>query len=191
MTRKKRPAKKNPHHDYVHDHKILNDIEHFFDRSIPVLLIVLAVMLVTDNPFWTLYDLHHLEPWITWLDFLIVAFFVIDLTFKWFHVRKVVKFVKLYWLDLLAVMPFYLGFRVYAKLSSLVLVGEQIAEAQKVAHEAVLLREARLLREAELLREARPLTRWIRSVSRGLRFFSGKHEMARHGMRAGALKKRK
>lgn|GEM_PF-1926966 len=180
---------------HTHTHAFLRGVEWFTDLIIPYLLIVLAIELLVDNPFWQLYDLHHLEPFITYFDYFILFFFVVDLTFKWFHVRNVVKFVKLYWLDILAVLPFYLAFRIYARVTTFIAVGEEIAEAQKVAHEVVLAREARLLREAEflareerLLREARPLTRFIRTVERSLRLISGRNEVASHGMAHAILK---
>ncbi|MBI4145635.1 hypothetical protein HY493_05540 [Candidatus Woesearchaeota archaeon] len=187
------------HHDLLGEHhhrwKVLRWFEWFTDMIIPYLLVILAIELVLDNPLWTLYSLEPFGPLIAYLDQFILFFFVVDLTFKWFHVQNVVKFVKLYWLDILAVLPLYLGFRIYARFTSLALAGEEIAEAQKVAHEIVLAREAKLLREAEalakeekLLREARPLVRVMQTVERSLRLISGQQEVARAGMRHAILK---
>lgn len=187
--------KRSHYAEHSHPIEFLRAFEWFTDLIIPYLLIALAIELAVDNPLWQLYDLHYLEPFITYFDYFILFFFVTDLVFKWFHVRNVIKFVKLYWLDILAVLPFYFAFRVYARIAALAAVGEEIAEAQKVAHEVVLAREARLLREAEmiareerLLREARPLTRFIRTIERGLRFLSGRNEVAAHGMAHAILK---
>jgi hypothetical protein len=150
---------------------------------------------VLENPLWTLYPLEHFEPFVTYIDYFIVFFFVVDLTFKWLHVKNVVKFVKLYWLDIIAVLPFYLGFRIYARFAAIAAAGEEIAEAQKVAHELVLAREAELLKEAqvlareeELLKEAKPLARILRSMERGIRMISGRNEVASTGMQHAILK---
>lgn len=163
--------------------KELASIEHIVDRVIPFLVILLALLIIADFTM----DIHKFEPWVTYADWLIVSFFVADLIFKWRHVRKVTKFLKLYWLDILAVFPFYLIFRAYVTLAELVIAGERIKEAQQLAHEAVLLRETKLLKEAELFtkearlareaellgKEARTLPRMIRFAQRLIRFVWG------------------
>lgn len=189
--------KKRDYHDVAGSpkHAFLRGFEWFTDLIIPYLLVILAVELLVENPFWVLYDLHQWEPLTTYFDYFILFFFVVDLTFKWFHVRNIVKFVKLYWLDIIAVLPFYFAFRIYARFIAVAAVGEEIAEAQKVAHEVVLAREAKLLREAELLAkeerilaESRPLIRTVRTVERSLRLASGRKEVASHGMAHAILK---
>ena len=148
--------------------------EHFTNKIIPYLLIGLGIVLILENPFWTLVHLEQFEPWITIFDGFIVFFFVVDLIYKWYHTRKVRKFLKLYWLDVVAVFPFYLGIRAYTEIRGIILVGEEIAEAQKLAHEAVLVREARVLEEARLARETKPLTRAVRAGQRFLRALKGR-----------------
>ncbi len=158
------------------------EFEHFTDHIIPYLVVALAIVLVLENPFWTLVHLGEYEPWITIFDSVIVFFFVVDLIFKWFKTKNVRTFFKLYWLDMVAVFPFYLAFRAYAQIAGIFRIGEEISEtAQKLAHEAVLLREARMFREAEevakearLVREAGVVGRSIRSVQRLLRALRGR-----------------
>ena len=113
-------------------------------------------------------DLHNYEPWLTVIDSVIIFFFVIDLVFKWIKTKNVRKFLRLYWLDIVAVFPFYLGFRAYTEIAGLFLIEEVAETGQKVAHEAVLLREARLARET------RVAGRGIRTGQRILRFFRGR-----------------
>ncbi len=145
--------------------KAIIEFEHFTDHIIPYLVIMLGIVLVLENPFWVLVHLSEYGPWLTIFDYTIVFFFVVDLIFKWFRTRNLRKFFKLYWIDMVAVFPFYLGFRAYAEVAGFFRVGEEFAESgQKLAHEAVLLREARTIREAEelakqarLLREAEVL----------------------------------
>lgn len=161
---------------------LMREFEHFTDHIIPYLVVLLAIVLILENPFWTLVHLEEYEPWITIFDSVIVFFFVVDLVFKWFKTRNIRKFFRLYWLDIVAVFPFYLAFRAYAQIVGVFRVGEELSEtAQKLAHEAVLLREARMLREAEevakearLAREANIVSRSIRSVQRLLRALRGR-----------------
>lgn len=145
----------------------LEAIEHFVDKAIPYLVVILGVMLVLN--FTT--DVHKFDPWFTYLDWSIIAFFVADLIFKWRHVRKVKKFVRLYWLEIIAVFPFYLIIRAYATIAELLVVGERVQEFQQFTHEALLVREAKVLRETELLaKESQLLSREVSSVGRFARF---------------------
>ncbi len=161
---------------------VMYEFEHFTDHIIPVLVVLLAVVLVLENPFWTLVHLSEYEPWIGIFDSVIVFFFVVDLVFKWFKTKNVRRFFKLYWIDIVAVFPFYLIFRAYSEAAAIFRAGEEIVESgQKVAHEAVLLREARMLREAEevtrearIAQETRVVGRGIRGVQRFLRMMKGR-----------------
>jgi len=161
------------------EQSLIQEFEHFTDHVIPYLVILLAVVLVLENPFWTLVHLSELEPWITVFDGVVVFFFVIDLVFKWFKTRNIRKFFQLYWLDLVAVFPFYLLFRTFTEVAAIFRIGEEVSETgQKLAHEAVLLREARMFREAEELakeaRFARTTGREIRLGQRLLRALKGR-----------------
>ena len=165
--------------------KALKWIENFTDSIIPFLLVLLGIMIILENPLLTLVHLENYEPWITLIDYVIVAFFVIDLIFKWFKVKGILSFLKMYWLDIIAVFPFFLIFRLYIRLSTLVRIGAEIREAQQVVHEAVLIREAHLIREAEiakelrLLKEMRPVLRVVRLFQRFLRFLKGRAQLAK------------
>lgn len=178
----------------------LRTVEHFVDRVIPFLVVLLGLLIVADVTM----DIHRFEPWVSYADWLIVGFFATDLVFKWRHVRKVTKFLKLYWLDILAVFPFYLLFRAYVVIAELVVAGEKIKEAQQIAHEAILLRETKLLKEAEVFtkegrlareaeligKEARTLPRMLRFGQRLIRFVWGTLHVT-HGHLVLASKKQK
>jgi len=135
-----------------------------------------------ENPFWTLIHLEDYEPYITILDFIIIGFFVVELYFKWIKTKNLKKFVKLYWIEILAIFPIYLISRVFILTSEILRTGEEV---QKVLHEAVLLREARLVEEGRVLtraervvREARPLLRGFRSGARLLRLIIWRFKVA-------------
>lgn len=155
-----------------HKHS-LKAIERFVDKSIPWVLIALAIVIILDNPLWSLVDLHEYEIPVLIFDTIVVLFLVADLVFKWFHIKNVKKFFRYYWLEIIAVFPFYLVFRVYIFAAEIARAGE---EAQRIFHEAILTREAALIKEARFvaeaeatLREARPFTRLLRSISRFFR----------------------
>ncbi len=161
---------------------VVHEFEHFTDHIIPVLVLLIAIALVLENPFWTLVQLSDYEPWMSVFDGVIVFFFVVDLAFKWFKTRNVRRFFRLYWIDIVAVFPFYLLFRAYSELATVFRAGEEITESgQKIAHEAILLREASMLREAEeaakearIARETKVVGRSIKGVQRFLRVMKGR-----------------
>ena len=158
----------------------LGKLERFIDKSIPFALLAITIILILENPLWILVHLENYEPWIGIIDGIIVLFFLIDLIFKWFTVRHWKKFVKLYWIDILAIFPFYLMTRAWISMTSLIRLGEEVGEGQKFLHEFLLLREtelvkeARLMKETELFKEMKPFVRALRSVQRFLRFIAGR-----------------
>ncbi len=172
--RKARKPNKEQNKEQIQKHKhAFKTIEKFVDKSVPYLLVLLAIVIVLDNPLWSLVDLHEYETPVLIFDTIVVLFLVADLIFKWFHIKNAKKFFRYYWLELIAVFPFYLIFRVYIFAAEIARAGE---EANRILHEAILTREASLLREArfvaeaeETLREARPFTRMLRSISRFFR----------------------
>ena len=180
---KKRGSKESELHPRLV--KFLEWFERFTERIIPFLLIALAILLILENPFWTLVHLEDYEPWVIIFDGFVVGFFVIDLIFKWFKVRKVLKFLRLYWLDIFAVFPFFLLTRVYLRFATLLRIGAGVGEVQKIAHEAVLVREARIIRQTELLKETkflrqlRPVARLVRVLQRLLRLLKGRAYFAK------------
>ncbi len=153
-------------------------MELIVDKLIPIVLIVLALLIVSS--FFV--DLHSYEPWVSLLDSFVISFFIIDLYFKWRSVHEIKKFFKLYWLDLLAVFPFYLLFRFLIFATEIA----RVEEAQKFLHEAALLRDtAKSARELKAVEESSKFVRFfeesIRPLQRLLRFVAAEiHEMFGH-----------
>lgn len=168
----------------------MQEFEHFTDHIIPWLVVGLAVVLILENPFWTLVHLEEYEPWVTIFDSAVVFFFVIDLAFKWERTKNIRSFLKLYWLDIVAVFPFYLAIRTYTEFAGILRIGEEATEtAQKLAHEAVLLREAGAVKEAEVLakesrlaRQAGIIGRSTRAGARLLRAMKGRFYVSYHAL---------
>lgn len=134
---------------------------------IPYLVLLLTVFFVLDNPFWTVVDLSSYETGLTIFDGVIVFFFALDLVFKWRHIHNLQKFVKLYWIDIIATFPIYLLIRTYSELVSIFRIGEEVSRtAETLGHEAVVLHDSELLKEGKLMKEAALLkeTSFLRSM---------------------------
>ncbi|MBI4016568.1 MAG: hypothetical protein HY363_02640 [Candidatus Aenigmarchaeota archaeon] len=159
------------------EHHLLHNFEWVVDVAVPYLLVVLAALLILEF----LVDLEHYEPLVSIFDYVIVSFFALDLFFKWSHVRNAKVFIRLYWIDILAVFPFYLVFRLYGLLAGALIGGEEIAFGQKIAHETVLLREAEIGKEAKFVKEVR-LARGIRFAQRLLRIIKARLHIVRKEM---------
>ncbi|VVB81797.1 Uncharacterised protein [uncultured archaeon] len=97
----------------------LESIEYFVDRAIPFVLVLLAFMIVAE---FTKIAVDY-QQYFVYLDTAIIIFFIADLCFKWYHVHDLLKFIKLYWIDLIAVFPFYAVFRTYFAASELLASG--------------------------------------------------------------------
>lgn len=142
-------------------HPLLKKLEHFTDRIIPYLLALLAIILIAEFFFKDIAFAYH--NFITTADLIIVLFFSIDLGFKFNRVRKIKLFLKKYWLDIIAVFPFFLFFRLVEEIFFLFKLSPELSEGQKFFHIGLetekLAKEERALRElAELQKETR-LTR--------------------------------
>jgi len=148
--------------------QVLDKIEHVVVKLTPLVMLLLALLIAAQ---FTLHDPKY-EIYIEILDILIICYFAVDLTFKYVHTRSTLRFVKLYWFEMLAVFPFHLV------ISSFTTIAESAGSVQMFAHEAALAREAEMLsREAKILQEARAvqgfeaLAREAPLYSRVLRFF--------------------
>ncbi len=168
-----------------HEHP-LQELEYFIDKLVPFMIVALAIVIFLDNPLWSLADLYKYESEILIFDSLIVLIFSLDLIFKWFHIRRTLPFLKHYWLEIIAVFPFYLGFRLFIFLREFAVAGE---ETQRILHEIAYTRETKVLREAAAveraeaaLREARPFTRALRSITRVIRIIAARVEMVHQNM---------
>jgi len=153
-------------------------MEAIVDKLVPIVLIALALLIVSG----LFVDLHEYEPWVSLIDSFVISFFIVDLYFKWRSVHGMKEFFKMYWLDLLAVFPFYLLFRFLIFATEIA----RVEEAQKFLHEAALLRDtAKGAREIKAVEESSKLIRFlersIRPLQRIIRFIAAEvHEMFGH-----------
>jgi len=143
-------------------------LEKIVDSMIAPLLIGLLIIIAGE-----LFLGEHFEAYSVYADYfdiLIISIFAIDLSFKFYRVRKIPLFIRKYWMEILAVIPFFLIFRFteFFGLSELLERGQTVAheapEAQKLERGAVnIVREAgRAGRTAKLIRTFRIASRFPR-----------------------------
>lgn len=146
----------------------LKKIEYLADKLIvPALLAVLFIVVV--ELFFP--DIaHNYHGMIVLLDNAVITIFVVDVAFKLHRASSWEGFLKGHWLEIVAIAPFALVFRI---LESIFIVTTDLVElSQHTAHLAEGARSGRfaeLFRTSELTRSTR-MARLIRAVSRSPRF---------------------
>lgn len=164
-------------------------IELLVDRLIPYLLILLVGVVIIDLFFSTLYFRYLIEFEI--FDGFIIAVFTLDLIFKYYWARGRKGFLREYWLDIIAIIPFFLAFRM---IEGIIFATEEIgSRVQRIIHvgaeaekEIIIVSEAqkaqRLSRVARLERLLRPIARLPRMI-KAFAFYehpSVRHRHAKH-----------
>ena len=85
---------------------IINKVEAIVKNLILPAIVILIVIVILQFFFFEIYMKYELFFRI--LEFNIVILFIVDLYFKYTHVSKFKEFVKLYWLDIIVIFPFFL-----------------------------------------------------------------------------------
>jgi hypothetical protein len=129
--------------------KLYHLIEEWVDRLIfPAILLLLVVIIIE---FFFQDFAEHYHTWILIADYSIIALFSLDLLFKYRRVRNFQKFVRSNWLDIIAVFPFILFFRVFETALIFTELGKELKNVQLVFHESLELAKgtSKLVKEAE------------------------------------------
>lgn len=155
--------------------KFLQKLEIFIDHIIPYLLIGLLVVIIGE--IFYPEQFHHYQLEVDIYDTIVILAFATDLAFKYNRVRKLKKFVKKYWLDIIATIPFFLIFRVLEvfRISEFLETGQQILhEAAGVEKEAAAIsresKAVKLTRTERFLRYFKSLGRFPRFI-KAMKFF--------------------
>jgi hypothetical protein len=148
----------------------LHKIELFVDRIIPYLLVILLAIITIDIFFSEIYESYHVQIQI--IDYIIIAFFIVDLSFKYARVRKIPEFLRKYWLEIIAVFPFFLVARIFEEIAGIFMASEEMATVQSVVHEGTRAEEiaAKTGRSTRFARIIRPVARLPR-FAKALHFF--------------------
>jgi hypothetical protein len=133
----------------------LHRTEVIVDKAITPCIFILLAVIIMELGFEGMVEHYHLELYIHIADYFVITVFVIDLIFKYMKTKHLPEFFKKYWLDILAVFPFFLMFRFYEVTIGLFTpaVAEGAETAQKIFHEGVEVEKsgAKMLREAEMV----------------------------------------
>ncbi len=154
--------------------EVFHKLETIVDKSIPPALIVLLGILILE-----FFYSNEIEPYYLYIeivDAIIILIFIVDLIFKYQRVRNTSKFIRKYWLEIIAVLPFFLVFRAlegFARISGL--IEETTKEGQQVVHAGIeISREfSKAEKEAEAaakLSRGERFTRFLRPIARSIRF---------------------
>ncbi|HLC52327.1 MAG TPA: hypothetical protein VJI98_03745 [Candidatus Nanoarchaeia archaeon] len=152
----------------------LHWIEIIIDKSIPFLLVLLLLIIVGE--FWFHDFVYKYRTIADILDSFIIIVFVIDLVFRYNRIRNFPKFLRASWLEILAVFPFFLIFRVIETAAGVFEAGEVLTRTQKVVHVGLEIEPevAKAIKEGELIAKeagrAERLGRFVRPLTRGVRF---------------------
>ena len=150
----------------------LHKIELIVDRIIPYIIIVLLFLIIGE-----LFFNEQVQPYIKWInltDNFVVGIFVIDLIFKYIRIRNIPNFFRKCWIDIIAVFPFFLLFRLFEELGIVLGLGERMGSAQLILHEGVEIEKeaGEIIKESEKVTKisrAGIITRFIRPVARSPR----------------------
>jgi hypothetical protein len=143
----------------------MQKVEKLVDFLIPYTLILLLIIILLELFFASVVEPY--EHYILMLDYFILFVFIIDLVFKYKRSRDIPNFLKTSWLDIIAVFPFFLIFRLIEEFVSITKLGEL---TQSIFHETVEIEKAgqKVIREAG--KTTRFSGRFIRIITRIPRF---------------------
>ncbi len=137
--------------------------EHLVDKIIPYAIFILLIVIIIH--FFFQDFAHHYEHALELIEYSIISLFVVDLVFKFIRVRKIKPFVRSYWLDIIAVFPFYLFLRAAEEIYFLLRFSDTVKEGQSALHASLGVKELSAVEKetAKIAREAEKLTRFSRS----------------------------
>ncbi len=129
--------------------KWYKSIELLIDRIVPFAVILLLFIIIIEFFFYEIADNYHTI--INILDYSILSIFILDLIFKYLRIRKIERFLRECWLDIIAVFPFFLIFRVFESFLIFTELPKEIRQFQLILHEGTQISEqsAKIIREAE------------------------------------------
>jgi hypothetical protein len=113
----------------------LHGVELLVDEMIPLLLIILIFFTIAET---MLPDSQWIGISADIYDGIVVLFFISDLTFKYRRTRNALKFVRKYWIELIASFPLFLVVRFVEVFG----YAKEIRESQVIAQQIRTLRGA-------------------------------------------------
>ncbi len=116
-------------------HSFWEKVEHYNAKLIQPALVVLLAVIIFE--LFIHVENHTIELIVKIADALVIAVFVIDLIFLAKKAKSVKFFFKNYWLDIIAVFPFVLFFRLAESTYRIAIATERLTIGQAILHETV------------------------------------------------------
>ena len=116
-------------------HGFWEKVEHYNARLITPALVVLLAIIIFE--LFIPVENHTIELIVKIADALVIAVFIIDLIFLAKKAKSVKFFFKNYWLDIIAVFPFVLFFRLAESTYRVAIATERLTIGQAILHETV------------------------------------------------------
>ncbi len=152
--------------------QFLKEVELIVDISIPYLLVLHTFLIVIEFSL-----AEAAEKYSLFFDFshgFIIFIFVLDLIFKYQRTRTLKQFFTHYWLDILAVFPFYLVFRLFEQAALLFRLSEVTQESQKILHEGLEVEKLVAKEAQEVEKGSKLLPRFLRALQRSPRLLKAR-----------------
>lgn len=154
-------------------------LELLVDRLVPYVLLFVLIIFIGELIFPEFFEPYHKT--IFYFDiFLVTGVMGLDLVYKYIHAKSHKNFLKKHWLDIIAVFPFFMIFRIFDEflfLSHLANIEFTVKESQALTHELRGFQEAQtLVREAEIggeLSRVARFKRWVGAFFRSPRIYAG------------------
>jgi hypothetical protein len=115
----------------------LSEAELFVDKIIPYLILVLFVIIILDVFFRDIANAYQTTIFV--IDTAIVFIFLLDIIFKYRRVHNIPRFLRKYWLDVLAIFPFFLLMRMFEEF--LLLSERSALTLRNLFHAGIVLEE--------------------------------------------------
>lgn len=111
----------------------MHQVEVFVDFIIPWCVLVLLFLVVMEIFFYAAVEPYSSSFHV--IDFIILLVFWVDLVFKYIRVKNVPKFIHLYFMDIIAVFPFFLVFRLFESIAFV--ISDSVRSGQVLFHEGL------------------------------------------------------
>ncbi|MDO8657088.1 MAG: hypothetical protein Q7K45_07690 [Nanoarchaeota archaeon] len=143
-------------------HPFWKKVEEINGKLIPAALVLLLGIIILE--LFVHVEDPNLKLGMEIADGIVVTIFVIDLIFLAIAAKSAKFFFKNYWLDLIAVLPLNLIFRLLTPFFRGLALAEEAVVGQRLLHESV--EAERLAKEGRLLRYLRVGVRIVRVVAK-------------------------
>lgn len=148
-------------------HPVLKKIERITDTLIVPALLAIFIIVILELFFTD--TAHHYHSLISTADTVVISIFVIDVLFKFRRASTWEGFLRNHWLEVIAVMPFFVVFRL---VEGIFIAVDIVDLGQHTAHLAEGARSSRFagfFKTSELGRSTR-FGQFMRAISRSPRF---------------------